>query len=574
MNVSARFDQTSPRKSALWMYDDLGLNVFPLPYGRKSGYPWKKLQSTRLNRNDPRFGLSALMSVSCNVAVMVGRTSGNLLVLDYETTSGFVDAIRLCQKRGIPVWAVRTTRGGHLWFRCAEGVVRSVRGGEVELRGHTGYVLAPPSFNEASGVTYTWLMREGSSIPVISIHDLDFLPFPVELEKPPRRTAVPLPSTCPLTPTGRFLNRSTQRYLEWGRSYPVGTRHNAYFHACCDYVEKGFNYYEILRDLMPIARASGLPDDGDTKVLFRVATWAVNRIQVRPAYQPQGQQSFPWKKALAFLNSRPWKGRTGSTDRAVALALIYRARQFSNEKGTFRATYREIGVLAHISNRGTIKKSLDRLKAIPFVCYAGEDPNTEATLWRFSDYVQHTKCAESEPLPLNTYYGAVLTGTPCDSSTGSVTTLPDTMRSDALERGALGMTGWFVYCALLSSSQPTSFADLVERSGLSEGQVRYALRTQGWLRKAGLVERVRGGWTALRATREQLDMHIARPAGKLGSSRRRIERFAKERALNAGREIAFARQAWLRIARVSEQKGLRSVWPTAGPVSTSAAQPE
>src|SRR5262249_16266983 len=151
------------------------------------------------------------------------------------------------------------------------------------------------------------------------------------------------------------------RYLQQGYSYPRGTRHIAYFHACCDYAEKGFTYTEMLRDLAPIARASGLPDDGDSNVLHRVADWAVGHVPTRSDY-PKRRRIFGWERALAFINRRAWKGRTGSTDRAVALALIQRAKQFTNENGTFRATYREIGALGRISNRGTIKNALDRLK--------------------------------------------------------------------------------------------------------------------------------------------------------------------------------------------------------------------
>src|SRR5262249_37560304 len=152
-------------------------------YGRKFGSPWKRLKFTRLDRNHRRYGLKTLTEKPCNLAVMTGRSSGNLFVLDYETFTGLSTAIRLCQQHKIPVWATLTTRGGHLWFRCAEGVVKSVRGEQMEVRGSNGYIVAPPSFNEQSGVTYSWLMQEGDEIPVVSIHDLDFLPITLELQR-------------------------------------------------------------------------------------------------------------------------------------------------------------------------------------------------------------------------------------------------------------------------------------------------------------------------------------------------------------------------------------------------------
>src|SRR5690349_1022809 len=83
--LTAHLPEQTPVQTQAYTLFDAGLSVFPLPRGSKSGYPWKRLQYTRLNRNDSVYGLSPLFAGDCNIAVMCGATSGNLFVLDCET---------------------------------------------------------------------------------------------------------------------------------------------------------------------------------------------------------------------------------------------------------------------------------------------------------------------------------------------------------------------------------------------------------------------------------------------------------------------------------------------------------
>jgi hypothetical protein len=63
---------------------------------------------------------------------MCGRTSGNLLVIDCETNERFADQIRQVREWDIPLFTVKTARGGHIWLRCAEGEVKNLSLGELE----------------------------------------------------------------------------------------------------------------------------------------------------------------------------------------------------------------------------------------------------------------------------------------------------------------------------------------------------------------------------------------------------------------------------------------------------------
>ena len=93
---------------------DMGLNVLPQPIARKGGLPWKRLQYSRLNRNDDNYGIRNLFAGESNLAVMCGSTSDNLFIIDCESIPSFIFNLQQLVNRNIPVWAVKTSRGGQV----------------------------------------------------------------------------------------------------------------------------------------------------------------------------------------------------------------------------------------------------------------------------------------------------------------------------------------------------------------------------------------------------------------------------------------------------------------------------
>lgn len=114
------------------------------------------------------------------VAVVCGKVSGNLAVLDFETAGAWE---RWAERvRGTPVWAavgrspqVATPRGGrHVYCRIRESFVtggplarRDQKGVLIEVRGQGHYVLAPgspPACHERNVpyrlVSAGWLARD------------------------------------------------------------------------------------------------------------------------------------------------------------------------------------------------------------------------------------------------------------------------------------------------------------------------------------------------------------------------------------------------------------------------------
>ena len=497
--------------SAVWMYDVLGLNVFPGKIRSKIGGAWQRLQYTRLHRAHPQYGLMAAFAGRVNIRVMVGATSSNLFVLDCETDSLFQWVIAELKTRRIRVWAVKTARGGHVWLRCIDGTVKSVSTAEflehslkMEVRGHTGYVMAPPSVHP-TGLIYDWHERQGDDIPTVSIDQINFLPVKLALHTKPAKRPNSRHSS-PFWPT-------TQDYLQTGHLLPIGTRHERFRFAVVDYIRNGFGEPEIRRDLVPIAERSGLPDLNDPNYFSRIIGGALRKIQPR---RQNMQRVLDWQRAESFVARNLWQGRTGSTDRAVALALVERAKTYSNEQGTFRASYREIGTLARITDRRTVQKSLERLKSIPFVLSAGTDELSAASLWRFSNKA-------------------------LQSTADNHSTIQN-LQTDAMERGAIGKTGMRVWQAMLSIDTPAKPAEIAHEAGLTVHQVYRALRPDGWLMLSGLIQKLAKGWIAHPATAEQLDDAVAMPAGKLGNGQKRKTRFDADRAINAGKIIVLWRE--------------------------------
>jgi len=122
---------TQTQRSAFEFYD-LGLNVFPQPISKKGGLPWKSLQFNRLDRDDSRYGLKTLFAGRANLAVMCGRTSGNLFVIDCETRESLRHHMAQLRRRKIPLWVVQTARGGHIYLRARDGEGHNVAPGILQ----------------------------------------------------------------------------------------------------------------------------------------------------------------------------------------------------------------------------------------------------------------------------------------------------------------------------------------------------------------------------------------------------------------------------------------------------------
>jgi hypothetical protein len=541
------------QETARWFYNR-GFNPIPQPYGEKLGYPWKQSQYVRLHSDHPQYGLFALFAGRCNIAVMTGRTSGNLFIFDCESPDVFDFHLQQFVARSVYPWLVKTSRGGHLWVRCAEGEVTSLKPGrlyQAEIRGNGGYVLVPPSVNAETGVIYEWLDKAGETPPVVSIHLIDWLidqhGQPIELKAAEKRPRQVKSQRSPLL-------SSTRDYLTNGHNLPEGERHDRLITAACDYAANGFDKATAYRDLEPIARASGLPSPHDANEISRAIEWAYGAP--RTSYR-QGPAIPQWQYAQCFADSHNWYSLPASR-KTMFYALIDRAQMGSNSNSTFRASVREGAKTARCSTN-TARAALDDLKnsSPPLICYAGKDETSSANLWRFSEYVVKSgrylmKGGSVAPRGASVTADAVhalslskqVQKRGIDTLKGNSTALGYGVSvsrfSDVAERGALGHLGFHVYRVLLTFTEPIRPSQLAAVGGVTDGQIRHILNK---LLQFGLAERVaRGQWVGYPATDEQLLERVARPTGKLGKGEARAALFTAERQIQIGQRILKAIQ--------------------------------
>ncbi len=512
------------QRTAFELYD-MGLNVFPQPIGKKGGLPWKSLQFTRLERDDRRYGLKTLFVGSSNLAIMCGRTSRNLFVIDCETQDALQYHMEQLRQRRIPLWVVRTARGGHIYLRAKDGEVHNVSSGilpDAEIKGQGGYVLGPPSVHP-SGALYEWLHREGQEIPSIHSSQIDWL-------RDNGGSWVPLTVTASgmytpgqwkqPRPKRTKLSRRTQDYLNTGHTLPEGSRNNRLFAAACDLAGNGYTQSETLKHVLPIATSSGLPEREARATI--ASAYSQQRSPSRPQENSESDENSSWWTMLLWVTNHRWEGRVGSSERVLMLALIERARVSSNENGVFRGSIRELAELAHMGS-GTVQRRLKSLRNKEIIFHCGSDQSSNASLWKFNERILKETQLQMDTLALAPHW---------------LRYSVSVFNSELAERGAMGRSVLYVfsYLALFGGCwMPSALAEALD---ISVNQANYALRK---LSRLGFVVRESEGWCLTVTDFAQAEAILVPDDGQYKPSQRRRRRFQRERARFAGRLLHNAR---------------------------------
>lgn len=168
-----------------------GLSVVPIQANgsKASAVPWKDFQSTIATEETLNSWFCG--STAYGIAIVAGKVSGNLEILDFDQPEKFVEWLDCLQLLGAtPLLAnlpiVRTPSGVHVYYRSEKvepnqklAQRKRAKGIEclIETRGEGGYVIAPgsPAACHPSGVPYCLESGDLTQIPTITAEDRDLL---------------------------------------------------------------------------------------------------------------------------------------------------------------------------------------------------------------------------------------------------------------------------------------------------------------------------------------------------------------------------------------------------------------
>lgn len=527
--------------AALELYER-GLNVFPLVRGTKDKpyCKWERLQTTRLiNPSEDAAARETFLLAfqNANVAIITGRTSRNLAVVDCETWETAELYRAQFAQRGYVCWIAKTARGAHLYFLSADGELANLkpRGATWELRGNACYVLAPPSVHP-TGAIYEWLERAGDAPPTIPLGALDFLGAQLLIKT---RRVFTVNESRAETDALACLSKPNRAFCENG-AYN-GNRNAALFRAACDFAGNGTALEDARPYLLQGCEKSGYDKSFTRRHVERTleSAYSKRRSAARSHFgeTPKRAPLAVWKRAQMFADAHAWQPLTARVQRrkitvsaqsarSVFEACIERARceDARTRQSKFRASVREVAELANIE-RGTAYKALHCLTMNHFLVWQGANA-AGANLYAFGEMIEKRNAPER------------------DSTSTTIITTVAFWRVDAFadvfRRNGLGQTAGRAWLAILE--KPMTALQLAARLNVkSAGTIRKALAQLDAHNLARRVESQRGAaWIGERADADAL-ASIAARCGTRGKASHRRERHAREREQDVTNQILRAR---------------------------------
>lgn len=389
--------------------------------------------------------------------------------------------------------------------------------GAGEFRfGSASYVVAPPS--TVDGRQYTMTAGDLRQLPRLDAADVaPILAHPDPDPDPDPVAAILATATTARGETTARISAKTWRLLrgEGVDAYP--TRSEAEAAIVAALVDVGLSFDAILSLFLRYPAAGKFHElrekDHRAAVSWLRRTWEKARKWAETHVSEDKRKAF---YAVIAIQSRPWPGRTGRTDRAAALEHALTA--YACAKLEYHLSERDLAERIGVERATARKANIRLLKAGLIERVKPTDGANFATMWRVRDIV--------DPYPHST--GCEGMGQLCPSPAQ----LPR-YSHDAFRYRALGKTAAEILSLL--EQRPMTAAELAERSGRTGRTVRRNLaklarivdNVTGEVFK--LVERAGGDtWRACEVTDADLDA-IARALGTAGAGERQRKRHERER---------------------------------------------
>jgi hypothetical protein len=272
-------------KSFVKNYRNAGFSFFPLPYRSKKpfkGWNWRILQTRRPTQTELIAWFDHHEKV--NVAIVTGRISGNLAVLDFDDMAVYATWLALAK---IESATVQTGNGCHVYVKIADP--ESIHNGDFQVQGRHGgqlrfdggYVVAPPSMHPSGNpycfvktgietVTFARLQIEqapqkGLAKERVMSTNVDIPVYTLKISQSPR-----------VKHPGNYAREAVRREAEKIRFASPGTRNNTVFQAGLKtrkYVDLLGS--EVLETLVKAGLASGLSEQESRQTI--VKSWKYAR---------------------------------------------------------------------------------------------------------------------------------------------------------------------------------------------------------------------------------------------------------------------------------------------------------
>lgn len=484
----------------------LDLNVFPIKYGDKRPFEkmsWEIIRETqqRFHERDIKYAeyITTKAPVAVNLAILCGRNSNNLAVIDCDTKAYFNLLVTKCIQMTGQVFAVHTRKGGHLYFHCKGFNLKTQHYTELrfDIQAEDAYVVAPGSVyhdvDEKHGID-EWHHYRPHSLssfpPTVTFDQIQSLVPDATLEKIDNNTRT---STRP--------RRKYQAYVEGGRN-------NALFGELCELLGTTYNQTQDIattkqiverifeEEIRPKAVQSGLTP----KEIDNTYKSAVNRFNPGKMTHNRLSDIALAKQLLAQHDWTTTDGiRQNASTQAVFRACIIMAQR-EHGKPEFRVANREISNLAQLSVSTTNKhlKILEQCQLIEFVRI--KDRRTKTTFARLNRKGIEGHLTRLAACCAPTSHGSFSSNSDNNDLCGNRTLgqsprlhevvsvrISHTPTKEQLlaERTALGHRTADLYQWLIAQDTPLQVSQIVAGYGMSRDSINYHIRK---LKKAQLVE--------------------------------------------------------------------------------------
>lgn len=475
-------------------YARAGLTVIPaLPRVKAAAVNWKPFQvdpPSEVERN------AMFAEPDLNIAVVCGSVSGNFLNLDCETPRTFDREYDRCDRAGLGnTWIVRSpSGGGHISFRLPFPVKSRGKVNDVEIKAQDTYCLAPPSIavSKVDGAlhAYEFANRPAQILTVESLDQLHWLNLePASLHLP-----------------FRAYPRKARRLLNGDRCDRYETRSEAEHAIVTVLVNAGYSFAEIVSAFNnnPAAGKYAELQHGNPDHAREWLRHSYNEARGWCVTQSAGRRN-----ALELINyaqSIPWRGRSGSSQRAVFIAHCALAYRCGGP--TYHASMRDVAELAGL-DKNTASAATARLCAAGAIKFVQQSAYTFARrfeLPNFRDLEKETKFQ-------------TLTTTICEG----VYEVSSFLLPDAFRPRGLGRSAFEVLQAL--NAGPLSASLIAEKSGRNVQTVRTALKR---LKEHGLAAKTRKLWRGRALSDIDLD-ELSRAVCTKGAATAQRERHKGDR---------------------------------------------